>query len=55
MGAAQAAHAAPASAVPQLAQNRPVAAAPQEGQALGAGAGAGTEAGEEEGIVTREK
>jgi hypothetical protein len=57
MGAAQAAHAAPASAVPQLAQKRPVAAAPQEGQALGTGAGVGTGAGaeEEEGIVTREK
>jgi hypothetical protein len=31
-GAAQPAHAAPASAVPQLEQNRPVAAAPQVGQ-----------------------
>ena len=35
MGAAQLPHAAPARAVPQLEQKRPVAAAPQEGQALG--------------------
>jgi hypothetical protein len=41
-GAAQLAHVAPASAVPQLEQKRPVAAAPQEGQEEG-----------EEGFVTQ--
>jgi hypothetical protein len=42
IGAAQAAQVAPARAVPQLEQKRPLAAAPQEGQgAAGAGAGAG--------------
>jgi hypothetical protein len=39
IGAAQAAHVAPARAVPQLEQKRPVAAAPQDGQGAEAGAG----------------
>jgi hypothetical protein len=45
MGAAQAAQLAPASAVPQLEQNRPAAAAPQAGQVVAEG----------EGVVTRER
>jgi hypothetical protein len=36
-GAAQLAQVAPASAVPQLEQKRPVEAAPQEGHVLGEG------------------
>jgi hypothetical protein len=36
-GAAQVPQVAPASAVPQLEQKRPVAAAPQEGQVVGEG------------------
>jgi hypothetical protein len=51
MGAAQAAHAAPASAVPQLEQKRPEAAAPQEGQEAGAGAGVVTP--EDNGVAPR--